>query len=595
MTEPVLRVDGLRVELDSGEAIVEDVSLELRAGEVLGLVGESGSGKTTTAVALLGFARRGARIAGGAVEVDGKALTGRDERIVRALRGRLISYVAQDPGVALNPSLRVEDLIGDMVNAHGTKAGGKSAVVGALASVHLPSDRGFARRFPHQLSGGQQQRVAIATALVCEPRVVVLDEPTTGLDVVTQARILAEVDRLRRERGVAVVYVSHDLAVVASIADRIAVVYGGRMVEEAPTAVLLARPRHPYTRGLLSSVPDLSQPRLIESIPGVAVGVGEHPEGCAFAPRCLQRTDERSLVEMPPLEDVGGGQRVRCFEWRRTPPLAANELAAPPSVERDAPLLVVEGLRAEHGGRLDPVVAAHDVSFTVAAGECVAIVGESGSGKTTIARCVAGLHPPADGRVLLDDVPLAPRAAKRSREARRRIQIVFQNPNDSLNPRHRVGDAIARPATILRDLRPREARAEAARLLERVRLPARLADRYPGELSGGERQRVAIARALVAHPDLIVCDEITSALDVSVQAAVLELLAELRAELRLALLFITHDLGVVASVADRVLVLENGVVCEHGPVSSLLRAPEHEYTRRLVAAAPRLPRLPEVA
>jgi peptide/nickel transport system ATP-binding protein len=595
MTEPVLRVDGLRVELDSGEAIVEDVSLELRGGEVLGLVGESGSGKTTTAVALLGFARRGARIAAGAVEVDGKALTGRDERTVRALRGRLISYVAQDPGAALNPSLRVEDLIGDMVRAHGKEAPGESPVVGALASVHLPTERGFARRFPHQLSGGQQQRVAIATALVCEPRVVVLDEPTTGLDVVTQARILAEIDRLRRERGATVVYVSHDLAVVASIADRIAVMYAGRVVEEAPTAALLARPRHPYTRGLLSSVPDLSQPRLIQSIPGVAVGVGERPEGCAFAPRCPQRTDNRSLVEMPPLEDVGGGQRVRCFEWRRTPPLAAEELAAPPPVERDVPLLVVEGLRAEYGGRLDPVVAVEDVSFTVAEGECVAIVGESGSGKTTIARCVAGLNPPAAGRVLLDGVPLAPRAARRPREARRRIQIVFQNPNDSLNPRHRVGDAIARPATILRDLRPREARAEAARLLERVRLPARLADRYPGELSGGERQRIAIARALAAQPDLIVCDEITSALDVSVQAAVLELLAELRAELRLALLFITHDLGVVASVADRVLVLDNGVVCEHGPVSSLLGTPEHEYTRRLVAAAPRLPRLTEVA
>jgi peptide/nickel transport system ATP-binding protein len=589
MSEPVLRADGLCVELESGEAIVEDVSLELRAGEVLGLVGESGSGKTTTAVALLGFARRGARIAAGTVEVDGKAVTGRDERIVRALRGRLISYVAQDPGVALNPSLRVDDLIGDMVEAHGREAGAESPVVGALASVHLPTDRGFARRFPHQLSGGQQQRVAIATALVCEPRVVVLDEPTTGLDVITQARILAEIDRLRRERGVAVVYVSHDLAVVASIADRIAVMYAGRVVEEAPTAALLVRPHHPYTRGLLSSLPDLSQPRLLQSIPGVAVGVGERPEGCAFAPRCLQRREERSLIEMPPLEHVGGGHRVRCFEWRRTPPLAVEELAAPPPVERDVPLLVAEGLRAEYGSRLDPLVAVEDVSFTVAEGECVAIVGESGSGKTTIARCVAGLHAPAAGSVLLDGLALAPRAARRPREARRRIQIVFQNPNDSLNPRHRVGDAIARPARILRDLRPREARAEAVRLLERVRLPARLAERYPGELSGGERQRVAIARALAANPDLIVCDEITSALDVSVQAAVLELLAELRAELRLALLFITHDLGVVASVADRVLVLENGVVCEHGPVATLLRSPEHEYTRRLVAAAPRLP------
>jgi peptide/nickel transport system ATP-binding protein len=593
VTPPLLRVEGLRVVLDSGAPIVEDVSLELRAGEVLGLVGESGSGKTTTALALLGFVRPGARIADGAVEVGGEPLTGRGEAAVRALRGRLVSYVAQDPGLALNPALRVEGLVGDMVKEHGRAEAG--AVARALAAVHLPTDRDFARRYPHQLSGGQQQRVAIASALVCEPRLVVLDEPTTGLDVVTQARILEEIDRLRRERGVAVVYVSHDLAVVGSLADRIAVMYAGRIVEEGPAAALLARPRHPYTRGLLGSVPDPGQPRRLESIPGVAVGVGERPEGCAFAPRCLQRTGDRALDEMPPLEDVGGLHRVRCFEWARTPPVTLQEPAIPPAPEAERPLLLVEGLRAEPRGRHDSVVAVQDVSFSVVTGECLAIVGESGSGKTTIARCIVGLHPPAAGGVILDGAPLAPRAAGRPREARRRIQIVFQNPNDSLNPRHRAGDAIARPARVLRGLSAREAEVETTRLLERVRLPARVAERFPGELSGGERQRVAIARALAAKPDLVVCDEITSALDVSVQAAVLELLAELRAELRLALLFITHDLGVVASVGDRVLVLEDGLICDDGPVPALLRNPEHEYTRRLVESAPRLPRLTEVA
>jgi peptide/nickel transport system ATP-binding protein len=594
VTTPLLRVEGLRVVLDSGAPIVEDVSLQLRAGEVLGLVGESGSGKTTTALALLGFARPGARISAGAVEVGGEPLTGRGEAAVRALRGRLVSYVPQDPGLALNPALRVEGLIGDMVKAH-ARAPGSDEVARALAAVHLPSDRTFARRYPHQLSGGQQQRVAIASALVCEPRLVVLDEPTTGLDVVTQARILEEIDRLRRERGVAVVYVSHDLAVVGSLADRIAVMYAGRIVEEGPAAALLARPHHPYTRGLLGSVPDPGQPRRLESIPGVAVGVGERPDGCAFAPRCLQRSGDRALHEMPPLEDVGGGHRVRCFEWARTPPLTLQEPAVAPALEQEQPLLRVEALRAEHRGRQETVVAVQDVSFSVAGGECLALVGESGSGKTTIARCIVGLHSPTAGRVVLDGAPLAPRAADRPREARRRIQIVFQNPDDSLNPRHRVGDAIARPARVLRDLSSRAAEEEATRLLERVRLPARVAERFPGELSGGERQRVAIARALAAQPDLVVCDEITSALDVSVQAAVLELLAELRAELRLALLFITHDLGVVASVGDRVLVLEDGVVCDGGPVPALLRNPEHEYTRRLVEAAPRLPRLTEVA
>ena len=592
MTPSVLHVDGLSIELDSGEPIVEDVSLDLKPGEVLGLVGESGSGKTTTALALLGFARRGTRIAAGTVEVDGKPLTGRGEGFARALRGRLVSYVAQDPGAALNPSLRVRDLIRDMLAAHGEASGDR--IAGVLASVHLPAGDEFARRFPHQLSGGQQQRVAIATALVCEPRVIVLDEPTTGLDVVTQGRILDEIDRVRRERSVAVVYVSHDLAVVATIADRIAVMYAGQVVEEGPTDAVVSRPRHPYTRGLLASVPDVGQPRRIESIPGVAVGVGERPEGCAFAPRCAQRA-ERAERETPPLEEIADSHRVRCFEWRQTPPLHVDELPVPPIVRRDVALLAVENLRAEYGGLLAPVVAVRAVSFEVARSECVALVGESGSGKSTIARCVAGLHAPAAGRVLLDGELLAPRAAKRPRSARRRIQIVFQNPNDSLNPRHRVEDAVARPARILRDLSDREARDEVARLLERVRLPSRLASRYPGELSGGERQRVALARALAAQPDLIVCDEITSALDVSVQAAVLELLAELRAELELALLFITHDLGVVASVADRVLVLESGEVCDSGPVDAILRRPEHEYTRRLVAAAPRLPQLSEVA
>jgi peptide/nickel transport system ATP-binding protein len=269
--------------------------------------------------------------------------------------------------------------------------------------------------------------------------------------------------------------------------------------------------------------------------------------------------------------------------------LAPERRAAPggsPSVP--APLLAVEALRAEHRGRGDAVVACSDVSFAIAHGECVALVGESGSGKTTIARSVAGLHAPAGGRVLLDGAPLAPLAARRTLAARRRIQIVFQNPYDSLNPRHRVAQSIARPAQALRGLSRKEADQTVADLLERVRLPARLATRFPGELSGGERQRVAVARALAADPELIVCDEITSALDVSVQAAVLELLADLRRELGLALLLITHDLGVVASVADRVLVLESGIVCEEGPVRSLLASPEHAYTQRLVAAAPTL-------
>jgi peptide/nickel transport system ATP-binding protein len=583
---PVLSVRDLVVEVRGGARIVDGVSLDVGPGEILGVVGESGSGKTTTALAILGYTRAGVRVSGGEIELAGEHVRPNDERAARRVRGRLVSYVPQDPGNSLNPSLRIAQSISDMLEEHAADRE-VGSVSSALEAVHLPGEEEFARRYPHQLSGGQQQRVTIAIALVCEPPLVVLDEPTTGLDVVTQARVLEEVERLRRERGVAMIYVSHDLAVVAQIADRIAVMYAGRIVEQGPATAVIGEPSHPYTRGLVESIPDHLAPRRPQGMPGVAPGVGEPWRGCAFEPRCPQRV-ERCTSETPALGAIGPGRFVRCHEWRRTPALAIVERPEPRGAAADEPLLVVEHLRAVHG-RIDPVVAADDVSFAVGRARCVALVGESGSGKTTIARCVAGLHALESGRILLDGEPLPARTRRRSQEARRRIQLVFQNPYDSLNPRHRVGEAIARPARVLRGVSARVAGADVAALLERVRLPVRVASRFPGELSGGERQRVAIARALAARPDVLVCDEITSALDVSVQAAVLEVLGELRDELGLALLFISHDLGVVASIGDSVLVLEGGRVCEEGPVDAVLQAPAHPYTRRLIEAAPRLP------
>ena len=513
----VLYAERLTVELPGGRAAVDDVSIAVRPGEILGLVGESGSGKTTLALALLGYARPGCRIVAGSVEVAGTRLTGLSETETRRRRGRVVSYVPQDPASALNPSLRVGDAVGDVAEEHGGGSG-RGRVLQALERVHLPRDPAFARRYPHELSGGQQQRVTIATALVCEPAAVVMDEPTTGLDVVTQARILEEVERLRSERRIAVVYVSHDLAVVASIADRVAVMYEGRIVEEGDAKQVIMRPRHEYTQRLVASIPQL----------------------------------------------LGGGRDAG---------------ATGPAI------LSVEGLHASYGR----VAVVDDVSFEVASGACLAIVGESGSGKTTIARCVAGLHQPFSGAIRLDDERLAARARSRTRQQRRRLQIVFQNPYDSLNPRRRIRDEIARPARLLRGISAANAEAEVAGLLERVRLPSRLANRFPGELSGGERQRVAIARALAAGPELLVCDEITSALDVSVQAAVLELLQELRTELGLSLLFVSHDLAVVGAVADDVLVLEGGRVRETGSTAQVLSSPQDEYTRRLLEAAPSLP------
>ena len=416
---------------------------------------------------------------------------------------------------------------------------------------------------------------------------VVLDEPTTGLDVVVQHGLLTEIRRLADEAGLGILYVSHDLAVVGTIANRIAVMYAGRVVEQGPAGQVMPDPKHPYAHGLISAVPDPLVPRQLKGIPGVAAGIGERTAGCSFAPRCILR-EPHCVESMPELVEVIPGRFVRCFEWERTPrPVLEPPTEAAVSAA-SASLLEVEGLIASHRSRQEVVVAADRISFAISPRECVALVGESGSGKTTIARCVIGLHEPDAGTIRLNGTALQARASNRPLEARRQIQIVFQNPYDSLNPRHTVWEIIARPVQQLRRLGQKETSAEVESLLEMVRLPATIATRYPTELSGGERQRVAIARSLGARPDLLVCDEVTSALDVSVQGAVLELLTELRRELSLSMLFISHDLGVVASISDRVLVLNRGEVCEQGPVRTLLQNPTHPYTQRLIAAAPRL-------
>lgn len=568
----VLTVDGLRVAAATGAEIVRGVSFAVGRGHMLGLIGESGSGKTTTALACLGYARPGLRISGGAVRIGDVDLLTLDERTVRDLRGRLVAYVPQDPAAALNPAFRVADHLRSA--RRGLEDGPSDADL--LRRVRLPGDAAFLRRYTHQLSGGQQQRIAIAMALAGGSELIVLDEPTTGLDAVTKSALLQELRELCTD-GTAAICVSHDLAAMRGIADDVAVMYDGMLVEHGPMRDVLAAPLHPYTDALLAAMPEPLAPHRPAAAPNASAAPAA--SGCPYAPRC-HLVDDACRASVPDMV-LTGTRAARCVH-----PLTATEhsMGAPVARRTDAgrtPVLQVAGLRAGHGATR----VVDDVSFVVLPGECVALVGESGSGKTTIARCVVGLHRPETGSITLDGAPLAATARARSRAMRSAIQIVFQNPSSALNPRLTVAEAIGRPAALLHGADAATLRTEVEVRLEQVRLPQTMGPRLPHELSGGERQRVAIACALAARPRLLVCDEITSALDVSVQAAVLDLLADLRLGLDLAMLFITHDLGVVNAIADRTLVLEHGRILESGPTDAILRFPEKDYTRQLLAAS----------
>ncbi|CRK57914.1 Dipeptide transport ATP-binding protein DppD (TC 3.A.1.5.2) [Alloactinosynnema sp. L-07] len=505
-TTPAVDVRGLRVVTDSGRPIVDTVSFSVEAGQLLAVIGESGSGKTTTALALLGWANAGTAIDAGEVVIAGESMLDRPD--VRSLRSTLVSYVPQDPLRALNPARRVGVQLAEILRVHGMRQDADTAIATALDRARLPADPRLLRRYPHQLSGGQRQRVVIAQALLLDPAVIVLDEPTTGLDAVTQREFLTHLRQLRAQTGAAMVYVTHDVAAAAEVADRVVVMRAGVIVEQGPADEVIGRPREPYTRELIAATPD---------------------------------------------------PRARVAARPETPTV-----------------LRVRGLTASHGS----VVAAQDVDLDLTAGRCLALVGASGSGKTTIGRCVAGLHRPDAGTLTIDGVTMTHR---RTRDQRKRIAIVVQSPGDSLNPRRTVGAELAR---VLRFFGTgSESRVGA--LLDSVRLPRELADRYPAQLSGGEQQRAAIARALAADPAVLVCDEITSALDVSVQASVLGLLSELQRDLDLALLFITHDLGVVAAIADRVALLDGGRIHAQGPTGEILRDDTpHPLAERFLTAAP---------
>lgn len=597
-----LVVEGLRVDAtEPGVDIVDEIGFAVPPGTALGIVGESGSGKTTVAMALLGFARPGTHIASGHVRVGELDILALDERELRTRRGRVVSYVPQNPSRALSPGMRVRDQLEEIVAAHlSPTADHEGLIDAAWAAAQLPAGRDQMQRYPHQLSGGQQQRVAIAMALVCRPAVIVMDEPTTGLDVLTQERLLDVIRGVRERRETSIVYISHDLGVVRNLVDDVVVMYGGRIVESGPVDALFRDPQHPYTRRLLEAIPRVRTAAAeVRGIPGHAVEPWNRPAGCPFAPRCDYRVAQCDV--MPPPIRTGFGV-ARC--WRVgelvTPgaPVHSRARAAKSrrlSAEPEPPLLDVGNLVAGYRRsgallrrRRSVDLAVEDVSFELAAGACLALVGESGSGKTTLARCLAGLHDPISGTMRYRGLELPGLAAKRHADLRRRIQIVFQDPDSSLNPSMTVGSIVRRPLEQFFHFGRKEETSRLHKLLERVHLPPSMAARLPRELSGGEKQRVAIARALAAEPELLICDEVTSALDVAVQASILELLSELRASARMSLLFVTHDLAVVRTISDAVLVMSNGSIRERGDRESIFTTPNDDYTRRLLAAAPDL-------
>jgi peptide/nickel transport system ATP-binding protein len=587
--EWAVAVQDLQVEIESTHTpVVSGVSFAIARGEILGVVGESGSGKTTVGLALLGHARRGLTIAGGSVLLGDADVLAMDDEHKRRLRGALVSYVPQDPASSLNPALRIGLQLREVLEAHEQgKSDHAARIAEMMREVALPDDPKFLRRYPHELSGGQQQRVGLAMAFANRPQLIVLDEPTTGLDVTTQAHVLATVRELSTLHDVAALYVSHDLAVVATLARRVAVMYAGRIVELGTADDLFASSGHPYTRRLIGAIPRLTGGRSLLGIPGHAPSPGFRPTGCAFAPRCSLRIDEcdESLPDLRPLSPDHSARCIRAdVVVGQTEGRLGDPIEMPSDLEGAIPALWIDDVSVSYGH--NEVV--HNVNLRLAAHECVALVGESGSGKTTLARSIAGLHSDWTGAIRLNEADLQKSARARTGDARRQIQYIFQNPYGSLNPRHTVGQTIAQPLHVFGTAKGRAVDERVAEMLERVSLTASYAARYPDQLSGGERQRVAIARALVCDPTVLICDEVTSALDVSVQAAIVELLGNLQRDLGLAMLFVTHNLPLVRSISQRVAVMSGGTIVEIGDVGQVLTDSNHPYTQQLLSDTPSL-------
>ncbi|QPC94248.1 ABC transporter ATP-binding protein [Mesorhizobium sp. INR15] len=580
-------------------AVLRNLSLNIGQGEAYGLVGESGCGKSTVALSVVRYLPRNGSITGGAISLDGRDVMKLDAEALRQARAKSVSMVYQDPGKALNPSIRIGRQLTEIFELGGiTGQVATDRAIAMLNRVRISDPASVMQRYPHQLSGGMQQRVAIAMALANDPTMLILDEPTTGLDATVEAEVLDLIAQLRQELSASILFISHNLAVVSNMCDRVGVLYAGMLVEEGPTDVVFNDPRHPYTVALLRCLPRGGQRKdqgRLDTIPGFLPGIGAVIKGCAFADRCAL-ADDRCRTELPPLYELGdrhGGSRLsRCHyhEQAQSLPRATPSDAAAPAPKATAePVLRVAGLNKTYASHGHALRAVKDVTLDLRPGETLGLVGESGSGKTTFARLLLGLVPPDEGGTIeLEGKALAPRLENRTADQIKAMQIVFQNPDSALNRSHSIRHLIGRALKRLAGLSGKALEARLNDLVRSVRLTDRHLAVKPRQLSGGLKQRVAIARAFAGDPRIVVCDEPTSALDVSVQAAILNLLADLQSKEDVSYIFISHDLAVVRYLSDKIAVLYLGRIMELGPSEDVFSGPHHPYTEALLSAVPKL-------
>ncbi len=578
---------------------LRDVSFQIGPRESFGLVGESGSGKTTMALAITRYLARNGRVSAGSITVNGQDVGSLGRSGLRQLRARTVSMVYQEPGRALNPSIKVGRQVAEVFEIAGlSRSDAAGRAEEALRKVQISDPGRVLRSYPHQLSGGMLQRVVIAMALAAEPNLLILDEPTTALDATVEAEILELVSALREEFHTAILFISHNLAVIAKMCERVGVMYAGELVEQGPAREVFEQPRHPYTVGLLRCIPRRGQRKdhgRLDTIPGFLPAPGEVPAGCIFAQRCAL-ADERCRTESPPPYPVSADRTSRCHHHEQAPSLpraTPEDIRLPPPDVAAAPVISLRGVAKTYTVHRDRVQALVGVDLDLHLGETLGLVGESGSGKTTLARVLVGLTSADEGSTLeLEGRKLAPLAARRSRDQLRAMQIVFQNPDSALNRRHSVRHLIDRSLTKLAGLSGAAREKSLQDIVRSVRMEPRHLGLRPAQLSGGLKQRVAIARAFAGNPHVLVCDEPTSALDVSVQAAILNLLAELQGRQRVTYLFISHDLGVVRYLADRIAVLYLGRVMEYADAETVFTGPHHPYCPAGSASrrSPRSPR-----